>query len=170
MSLAFATCMFCDRAPCACHKPKPSVTSYVCGFMFEPMGGIVILTHKNRPAWQAGKLNGVGGKIELLESPKAAMVREFKEEAGLVTHPDQWREFATITGPDFKIHFFKTFSHDWNLVKTMESEEIVKMPTHLLHTQPRVPNLDFLIPLALNQDNLDTVHITRPAFDEAKAA
>ena len=47
------------------------------------MGGIVVLTHKNRPAWQAGKLNGVGGKIELLESPVAAMVREF--ELGLAT-------------------------------------------------------------------------------------
>jgi 8-oxo-dGTP diphosphatase len=145
-------------------------TTYVCGFMFEPMGGIVVMTLKDRPVWQAGKLNGVGGKIESGEQPRDAMVREFKEEAGLDTDPDQWREFATLSGPDFRVHFFRTFSHEWNLARTMESEQIVAVPTGQLFSRPRVPNLDFLIPLALNRDNLDIVHMTRAAFDEAKAA
>jgi hypothetical protein len=46
----------------------------------------------------------------------------------------------------------------------------VAVPTGQLFSRPRVPNLDFLIPLALNRDNLDIVHMTRAAFDEAKAA
>ena len=43
----------------------------------------VLLVHKNRPAWQAGRLNLVGGKVEEGEDAIAAAVRELKEEAGL---------------------------------------------------------------------------------------
>ena len=41
-----------------------------------------LLVLKNAPAWQVGKLNLPGGKIEEGESPLQAAIRELKEETG----------------------------------------------------------------------------------------
>ena len=38
------------------------MTKYVVGFMFSPDKQFVALIRKNRPEWQAGKLNGIAGK------------------------------------------------------------------------------------------------------------
>lgn len=66
---------------------------YVLGFaMYE---GRVWLIRKARPAEQAGKLNGIGGKVEPGEHPDEAMVREFKEEAGAVV--ENWIQFGELT-------------------------------------------------------------------------
>ncbi len=43
----------------------------------------VLLILKNKPAWQKGKVNLVGGKIEPGEEPEQAAQRELKEETGL---------------------------------------------------------------------------------------
>lgn len=48
---------------------------YVVGFMFSSDKTLVTLIRKNRPKWMNGKLNGVGGKIEIGETPLQAMVR-----------------------------------------------------------------------------------------------
>jgi 8-oxo-dGTP pyrophosphatase MutT (NUDIX family) len=45
--------------------------------------GDVLLVLKDRPPWQAGRLNLVGGKIEDGEHPREAALRELKEEAGI---------------------------------------------------------------------------------------
>ena len=37
---------------------------YVLGFLFSPDCKRVALIIKNRPDWQAGFLNGIGGKID----------------------------------------------------------------------------------------------------------
>lgn len=47
-------------------------------------GERVLLVKKDRPAWQHGRFNLVGGKIEEGETPEQAALRELKEEAGLV--------------------------------------------------------------------------------------
>ena len=79
---------------------------YVCGFLFSVDRSRVLLIRKNRPAWQAGKLNGVGGKVEPGESIQKAMTREFREEAGLTLAEAQWQHVLTLTGPDWTGHFF----------------------------------------------------------------
>jgi 8-oxo-dGTP pyrophosphatase MutT (NUDIX family) len=56
----------------------------VLGFAFDPNFHSVLLIRKNRPSWQAGKLNGIGGHCKAGESFVQAMEREFKEEAGVV--------------------------------------------------------------------------------------
>lgn len=84
---------------------------YVLGFAFDDTGENVVLIQKTKPAWQAGKYNGVGGKIEGEEGPFHAMVREFYEEAGVMTTADNWAAFATMNGPDWRCDIFYTFNN-----------------------------------------------------------
>ena len=59
---------------------------YVLGFVFNYSKNQVLLIEKQRPAWQMGRWNGIGGEIEEGETPYQAMVRESVEETGF-THP-----------------------------------------------------------------------------------
>ena len=43
----------------------------------------VLLIHKQKPAWQAGKANFPGGKVDAGETPEQALVRELEEELGI---------------------------------------------------------------------------------------
>ena len=72
---------------------------YVIGFMFDNSMENVCLIQKNRPGWQAGKLNGVGGHIEPGEFPIDAMVREFCEETGVKTEVSTWAYVLTLRFP-----------------------------------------------------------------------
>lgn len=118
---------------------------YVAGFMFDGSGNVA-LVKKNKPEWQKGKLNGIGGKIEEGEAPIEAMVREFDEETGCLHHG--WQQFCTLSGNDFVVHFFATLG-DLTQLKTMESEEIVTVPLHHISVETCIPNLTWLIPMAL---------------------
>ena len=62
--------------------------NYVVGFLFNKDETQVALVRKNRPEWQAGNLNGIGGKMEVGETTNECMQREFKEETGLKTNLD----------------------------------------------------------------------------------
>ena len=77
--------------------------NYVVGFLFKEDKSSVVLIRKDRPAWQAGKLNGVGGKIEPNESAIDAMVREFREETSVDTNPSIWKHFCWIHGDNYSI-------------------------------------------------------------------
>lgn len=70
---------------------------YVLGFAFTAAG--VLLIQKQRPEWQAGRYNGIGGKVEEGEAIAQAMVREFKEEAGVSTAPGQWECLGHLYRP-----------------------------------------------------------------------
>lgn len=60
----------------------------------------VALIRKLRPDWQAGKLNGIGGKVEAGEFALSAMVREFAEETGMHTLSDDWTQIGVLIGGD----------------------------------------------------------------------
>ena len=77
---------------------------YVAGFLFNPTMDSVVLVKKNRPEWQKGFYNGVGGHIEQGENPFDAMTREFEEETGVLI-PD-WRNYCEIDGEDWVCYFF----------------------------------------------------------------
>lgn len=129
------------------------MTKYVCGFYFDHLLQNVVLIWKNKPAWQKGKLNGVGGKIEDGELPEAAMRRVFKEETG-VDH-QSWQPLVTLTGADWQVNFFHAVAlpDQFEYVETQEDEEVAKIPVDrlLAWDYEHIPNLDWLIPMALNQ-------------------
>lgn len=123
--------------------------NYVCGFLFDKEVQNVVLIWKEKPAWQKGKLNGVGGKIESGETPLKAMIREFKEETGL--HVENWQPLADVNGDDWCVHFF--FAQDdknqFEYAETMEKEEVAKMEIDILDDYDQIPNLRWLIPMAV---------------------
>ena len=79
------------------------MNDYVLGFMFDQDMKTVLLIKKNRPDFLAGKLNGIGGKVESDETPPNAMCREFLEESGIVC--DSWNFLRTFY-TDSYIHVF----------------------------------------------------------------
>lgn len=125
---------------------------YVAGFLFSEDYSKIVLIRKNKPAWQAGALNGVGGKIELSDdSPLMAMIREFKEETGMEVK--SWVEFCKLTGKDFEVYFFKA-TGDISKVQTMEEEKIETHDTSYVYAEELIQNLHWLIPLALDTDDV----------------
>jgi 8-oxo-dGTP diphosphatase len=131
------------------------VVEYVVGFLFDDQRQLVVLIQKTKPDWQAGKWNGVGGKIEPTDdSPEGAMSREFEEETGVVIPASDWQGFATLgNGDTWAVHFHRAFA-PYNTVfraKTTTEEEV---RTFWLHSMPTniIPNVKWLIEMALSMD------------------
>lgn len=78
---------------------------YVAAFLFSPDLRRVALICKNKPAWQRGKLNAIGGKVEENEDLSAAARREFEEETGVLF--DGWKFFLALKVPPSSevVHF-----------------------------------------------------------------
>ena len=134
---------------------------YVCGFLFSPDRGRVLLIRKRRPAWQAGKLNGIGGKIEPGETTADAMRREFREEADLDI-PD-WQPILTLTGHDdagtgvaWRGHFFRAFG-PVDQARTITDEQLEIHPVAAL-PRDTIPNLHWMIPLILDDEPVTGVY------------
>ena len=135
---------------------------YVVGFLFDAARKRVLLIEKKRPAWQAGKLNGVGGKVEVGEIPERAMTREFEEETGLNFVP--FRRFCELTHSTaaWKVYFFEGKGHPEHARKMPgEDEEPVVVDVDNL-PENIVSNLKWLIPLAI--DPSDTIVIDAVDF------
>lgn len=128
--------------------PADILHNYVCGFLFDVNINRVILIWKEKPAWQKGKLNGVGGKIENGETPIQAMRREFKEETGIAKK--NWMSLISLSGDDWVCHFFYAIDSDdeFEYAETMEREEIAKIEIEELYQYDHILNLSWLIPMA----------------------
>lgn len=125
------------------------MTRYVVGFLHD--GRRVALVAKNRPSWQVGKLNGIGGHIEGNEQSRYAMSREFSEEAGVEIPAKAWNYLLRLRCEDALIYFYshKVPSSTLDLVSTKTDEEILIVPLHDLTNTPLIPNLQWIIPLAV---------------------
>src|SRR5690349_16479461 len=148
-------------------EQKSTVQEYVCGFMFDRDMARLVLIRKSKPQWQAGKLNGVGGKVELIgmhglsqcyETPQRAMAREFKEETGYTTRPEDWRLFRTerfgLAASNVSeakhgaiVHFLFAIN-SWAVrdAKTMESEVVEKHSVRMLFLEMNRPQMMYNIP------------------------
>lgn len=124
---------------------------YVAGLMFSESKLNVALVLKNRPKWQAGLFNAIGGKIEEGEDPAAAMVREFKEETGVETNVSDWEFHLELDGEGFNVVFFKAFTDKVYDVRTVETETIHLVKSYQLPANI-IQNLRWIVPLALDTD------------------
>jgi len=135
------------------------VNRYVLGFAF--VGEDVLLIHKLRgPSVVRNKLNGIGGNIEVGETPLNAMVREFKEETDIDTTLRQWNYKALMSVPAYQanIYVYSTKFVAPIAHKSM-TDEIVSW--YWMHNRALniVDNLKWLLPLAFD-DNVYFAGVT----------
>jgi 8-oxo-dGTP diphosphatase len=124
---------------------------YVLGFRFSPDRQWVVLIEKRKPAWQYGRLNGIGGKIEPGETAIDAMVREFEEETGLDTKPSEWAHALTMEKEgEFLVYIFASVG-DITDCHTMEEEEVFHANTFELPIYV-IRNLRWIIPMLLDPE------------------
>lgn len=128
-----------------------SRTHYVLGFAFTEDLSDVLLIEKARPAWQAGKLNGIGGHVEKQEAPCDAMQREFCEETGLSTLKSDWSWFATMQGSDWVVAcYFGTFPRRFlgDARKTTDEQPHMILLDSVSDDTLILPNVKWLLPMA----------------------
>jgi 8-oxo-dGTP pyrophosphatase MutT (NUDIX family) len=117
----------------------------VVGFAFRPDLDKVVLMQKARPDWQAGQLNGVGGRVKQGEEgvPAVAMQREFLEETGCVTSSFMWDRSQTITFPnDVMLFVYHTVLTDLHSVRSLTDETVLVLPVEYVLKLPPHPILD----------------------------
>jgi 8-oxo-dGTP diphosphatase len=127
------------------------MTRYCLGFAFSGSGEEVVLIQKRKPTWQAGKWNGVGGKVETGETSPQAMVREFKEETTVKTTATDWRQFASLGSKDWNVDVFCAFDAKFFYARTNTPEQVRVVPVDSIkyNLKKTLPNLAWLIPMAL---------------------
>lgn len=132
---------------------------YVLGFAFykaesgSQIGDRVVLVRKKRPQWQAGCLNGLGGKVEARETANEAMTREFQQESGVHVPEATWSYFATLEWPKAKVNCYTVDLTETQTVCTRTDEEVVTVTVAdaLAGRTGLVMNSRWLIPLALDK-------------------
>ena len=128
---------------------------FTVGIIFTPDLKAVYLLRKDRPKWQAGLLNGVGGKVEPHETFLSCMEREAREEAG---YAGEWVPFTSMKGADgpqgpWRCEvYYSVMEPGASAPYTCEREQIEVHPVaDLVNLIPQmVPHLPWLILAALN--------------------
>lgn len=125
------------------------ITGYVVGFLYNEARDSVALIKKNKPEWQKGLLNGIGGKIEIGEWALDAMKREFNEEAGMII--DNWELFCRMEFNEALV-FCYSATGDLTKIKQMTDEVIELHTVQAVSRLDVIPNLKWLVPLGADQN------------------
>ena len=145
----------------------PNDARYTVVFVFTEDKSRVLLIRKTRPKWQAGLLNGIGGKIEPRESPEECARREVKEEAGIdLPNLQLFCRLHDTAEYVFEVYFYRAFVpyELWNNVQTLTDESVIAFPVAAVYEGRHIiPNLRWLIPMALGMDEE-----TAKSFDVAE--
>ncbi|HVE79634.1 MAG TPA: NUDIX domain-containing protein [Gemmatimonadaceae bacterium] len=138
--------------PAAAGRPRP----FVLALLFTADRRRVVLMRRTRPAWQAGRVNALGGKIGPDESAPDAARREVREEAGVDVAA--WEEFLVWDDPHYRLHAVRAFAGEAEDVRTVEDQEVFLAPVADLPPAV-IDNLRWLIPLALDRDVLVPIRV-----------
>jgi 8-oxo-dGTP diphosphatase len=131
---------------------------YVAGLLFSTDFSNIAVVLKNRPDWQAGKFNAIGGKIEPGETPSQAIEREFFEETGLRVPESSWQHTVELGGDGWRCYFYRTFG-DPRQCRTMEDETIHILPISEVLLANLVPNFRWILTLNMSQDIIFPISI-----------
>lgn len=126
------------------------MNQYALTFLFTPDMKQVWLIEKNRPSWQAGCLNGIGGKIEKDELPPQAATRELKEETGIegVDIKEVGHMFGTNNdGHEFIVFVYAGFTE--KILRTMESEKVLLVQVDKIKNYKHIENVPAIIEMCL---------------------
>lgn len=132
---------------------------FVVGFPLDDQGRVALI-HKTHPAWQAGRLNGIGGHVDPGETPDQAMRREGREETGVDV--DCWEPVVSMTFPKARIVFYRArvAAAVLDAMRTTTEEEVEVMPLAAVADRPIIANLAWLLPLAAyTADTYDLIEV-----------
>lgn len=133
---------------------------YVLGFCIDANLD-VLLIRKDRPEWQRGRLNGLGGHVEEGEAPSQAMQREFREETDdfFRRHdlPEpEWCCFARLLGSDYEV--WVSYGRvpgrlpEGLLAMSVAEGVLLTMPARVacMGMSETLPSVEYLLTMALN--------------------
>lgn len=143
---------------------------YVVGLAFTADRKQLVMIEKQRPQWQAGFLNGVGGKIELGEMPATAMSREFFEETGVEVDGRRWQALAELRGRDFELYVFTVTTDDVLSVQSTTDERVVMIDPNMLRALPVISNVPVMVALALDDSGICKPVILLDEIPESRKA
>lgn len=130
---------------------------YTLAFIFSNDLSNVLLIKRGKHEFHTGKLNGLGGKIYIGESPKACITRESKEEGNVAVPEDAWKFAGVMTSPEWKVWVFTTTIEKQDMKKETQEGIVDWYPTENV-PKDIVSNLQWLIPFS--QDKLKHPELT----------
>jgi 8-oxo-dGTP diphosphatase len=130
---------------------------YVLALLFTADAREVVLVRKTRPAWQAGRVNALGGKLHPGEELFDAARREVEEEAGVDV--ERWEEFLVWRDPEYRLRAVRAFDDVARLARTTEDQEVFLADVSGLPLNV-IDNLRWIIPLALDRDVRVPIEVT----------
>ena len=137
--------------------------THTLGFIFNSNFSKVLLVEKQRPDWQKGKLNGIGGKIESGEESLDCIVREVWEETGLKTKKEDWIYLGKMESSGWLVDIYTSLHHgELGDASTITDEKIDWFDPKNL-PEKVLTNIHWLVPLAIdklkhNEFKLCSVH------------
>ncbi|HKV51385.1 MAG TPA: NUDIX domain-containing protein [Gemmatimonadaceae bacterium] len=122
---------------------------YVLALLFSADRRRVVLVEKARPAWQAGRVNALGGKVCEGERVDAAARREVREEAGVDVA--EWEHVLVWRDAQYTMHVLRAFDDAALRAVTAEDQRVFLADVDALPATV-IDNLRWLVPLALDRD------------------
>ena len=104
---------------------------------------------RTRPAWQAGRVNALGGKLLHGEDAAAAARREVREECGVDVA--EWSEVLVWEDAEYVMYVMRGESERAREARTLEDQEVFLADVDVLPDNV-IDNLRWLVPLALDAD------------------
>jgi 8-oxo-dGTP diphosphatase len=136
--------------------PEPPARRFVLALLFTRDASRLVLMRRTRPAWQAGRVNALGGKVAPDECPLVGARREVREEAGVDVAG--WEEFLVWSDPEYRMHAVRAFDDRALDARSCEDQPVfLADSTALPHNV--IDNLRWLVPLALDRDVAIPVHV-----------
>lgn len=102
---------------------KQEKTIYVSTLMFNRAFTRAAFILKNRPAFLAGRLCPVGGRLEAGETPVQGAAREHSEETLVATREEDWTPYARLERADAVMHCFYAVTDDVEQCRTNTAEK-----------------------------------------------
>lgn len=127
----------------------PSRPAFVLALLYSVDRRHVVLMRRTRPAWQAGRVNALGGRLQPGESAVAAARREVREECGVDVA--EWREVLVWEDAEYVMHVMRGVSELALEARTIEDQEVFLADVRALPDNV-IDNLRWLVPLALDAD------------------